>query len=424
VVDTVIIGYPFFREARHLRLRRQREARASRVGAVAQRRAVARGDRAYITFYLKHFPAAGGPLVGGTSLAVDGLATGLVQSGARVTVLCEGAARSTVTAQAGYTIECFPNHERYRTFTLAPELQRYAAERLAQRRGLCLINGIFHPGAYSMGRLLYRLGVPYVAVPHDPYDRAIFGSNAHLKWPYWYLFERTLLSRARAVQVLDIRHAACLRRLGIDTPCIETPNGVTPDAAPAESQLRWRAPRDPVRVVFLGRMDAYNKGLDLLLKAFARVRGSADISLTVQGPDWGDRARLAQQAAAERIADRVTLREPDYQRSPVSIIGDHDIFCLPSRFEGFGLAALEAMLAARVLLVSEGAGIARHVRASRCGLTIAPTVAGIENGLQALLRLQPAWQEMGMSGRRYAFANLQWKNIGAAALDRYARLLE
>src|SRR5689334_23887991 len=35
-----------------------------------------------------------------------------------------------------------------------------------------------------------------------------------------------------------------------------------------------------------------------------------------------------------------------------------------SRFEGFGLAALEAMLAGRVLLVSERAGIARQDRKS------------------------------------------------------------
>ena len=398
-------------------------ATVSHVGAgAASRRAIARGQRTHITFYLKHFPATGGPLVGGTSLAVDGLAAGLVQSGAQVTVLCEGAARSTVTAQAGYTIECFPNYERYRTFTLAPELQRYAAERLARRRGLCLVNGIFHPGAYSMGRLLSRLGVPYVAVPHGAYDPAIFVRNPHLKWPYWYLFERRFLRQARAVQLLDIEHAAALRRLGVETPCFETPNGVMPDAVPVDSELQWGSHEKPVRLMSLGRIDAHTKGLDLLLAAFARVNDQVDMKLTVQGPDGGDRAQLEKQAANAMLSDRVEFREPEYGRS-FRIIGEHDIFCLPSRFEGFGLAALEAMLAARVLLVSEGAGIARHVRASRCGLTVTPTVAGIENGLQALLRLQPAWQEMGMSGRRYALTNLQWKNIAAAALDRYARLL-
>lgn len=377
----------------------------------------------HVMLYLKHFPATGAPLIGGTSTAVDGLASGLSQNGAEVTVLCEGTERSSMKTGAGYTIECFANGERYRSFALSSELRRYTTEPPGARRGLCLVNGMFHPAAYAMGRLLHDHGVPYVAVPHDPYDRAMFGSNAHLKWPYWYLFERRLLRRARAVQVLDIRHAACLRRLGVETPCIETPNGVAPEAALPESELRWRAPGEPVRVMFLGRIDAYNKGLDFLLEAFARVSAQGDVRLTVQGPDWGDRARLEQQAAGEQIADRVEFRGPDYARSSAQIIGEHDIFCLTSRFEGFGLSALEAMLAGRVLLVSEGAGIARHVRASRCGLTVPPTVAGIEKGLHALLRLRPAWQEMGLAGRRYALANLQWKNIAAAALKHYAQLL-
>jgi glycosyltransferase involved in cell wall biosynthesis len=378
----------------------------------------------HVMLHLKHFPASGAPVTGGTAIAVDGFAAGLVENGAQVTVLCEGPRRSSVKTATGYTIECFVNRKRYRTFTLAPELQRHVAGQLASKRGLCLVNGMFHPGAYAMGRWLHRHGVPYVVAPHDPYDRAMFSRNAHLKWPYWYLFERRLLKQAQAIQVLDMQHAACLRRLGIDTAVIETPNGVAVDGVATESQLRWRDPQEPVHLVFLGRIDAYNKGLDILLDAFTRVSRQADVRLTVQGPDWGDRPCLEKQATASMITDRVAFRGPDYERSSPRIIGGHDVFCLPSRFEGFGLAALEAMVAARVLLVSERAGIARHVQASGCGVTVPPTVAGVEAGLYALLQRRAEWREMGLSGRRYALANLQWKNIAAAALDRYERLLD
>lgn len=376
-----------------------------------------------VTLYLKHFPAAGAPLNDGTSTAVGGLAAGLAENGAQVTVLCEGAARSSVRTDAGYAVECFDNRRPYRTFALAPGLKRYVADHLAPRRALCLVNGMFHPGVYAMGGWLRRHGVPYVVAPHDPYDRVVFRRNGHLKWPYWYLFERRLLRRASAVQVLDMKHAACLRRLGVGTRVIETLNGVADDRVPAESELRWRGPEEAARVVFLGRIDAYNKGLDVLVGAFPSVAALVDARLTVQGPDWGDRARLEQQAAAGMAAGKVAFLGPDYARSSPQIIGEHDIFCLPSRFEGFGLAALEAMLAARVLLVSERAGIARHVQQSGCGIVVEPTAAGVAEGLLALLRRRAEWRAMGLAGRRYALANLQWKSIAAAALRQYERLV-
>lgn len=376
-----------------------------------------------VSLYLKHFPAAGKPLNDGTSTAVGGLAAGLVENGARVTVLCEGRERSSVRTAHGYAVECFPNDRPFRTFSLSPGLERYVADELAPRRGVCLVNGMFNPPVYAMARCLRRNGVPYVVVPHDPYDPAVFRRNPHLKWPYWFLFERRLLRRAGAVQVLDAKHGASLRQLGVATHVIETENGIAPSSVPAESDLEWRPVEEPARFMFLGRIDAYNKGLDVLIDAFLQIAARVNARLTLQGPDWGDRARLMKRANGSAAAGRVRFLDPDYGQPSPRLIAGHDVFCLTSRFEGFGLSALEAMLAGRVLLVSERAGIARHVHASECGIAVEPTVTGIGKGLLALIERRAEWREMGLAGRRYALANLQWKNIAADALAQYHRLV-
>jgi glycosyltransferase involved in cell wall biosynthesis len=375
-----------------------------------------------VMLYLKHFPPTG-PVNDGTSTAVDGLASGLAENGARVTVLCEGPARKSVKNGRGYGIECFANPRPFRTFALSPGLERYIAERTAARRSVCLINGMFNPPVYAMARCLRRHGVPYVMVPHDPYDPVVFRRNPHLKWPYWYLFERRLLRQASAIQVMDERHGAWLPGLGVDTHVIHAENGIAPASVPLEEELAWRAMDEPARLMFLGRIDAYNKGLDTLVDAFALVALRADVRLTVQGPDWGDRARLEKRAAGATGAAWVRFLPPDYERASPRLIAEHDVFCLPSRFEGFGLAALEAMLAGRVLLISERAGIARHIQASDCGVTVEPTTAGVTKGLFTLLKRRAEWREMGLAGRRYALANLQWKSIAADALAEYERLV-
>lgn len=374
-----------------------------------------------LAIYLRHFPAGGKP-VNGTTVAVAGLASGLAENGVRTTILCEGDARRSLQGAHGYAVECFERGAARGRFALAPGLADYVAGRLAWRSALCLLNGMFHPGVYAMSRCLRRHGVRYVAVPHDPYEPAVFRRNAHLKWPYWFLFERRMLAQAGAVQVLDARHGECLRRLGVRTPVIETENGVDLECVPPESRLRWRDAGSPARIAFLGRLDAYNKGLDILLEAFARVRARGGARLTLQGPDWGDRAALERQARRSGIADAVEFLAPDYASSSPELLAAHDLFCLPSRFEGFGLAALEAMLAARVLLVSERAGIARHVEASGCGVAVAPTVEGVLGGLDALLRRRGRWREMGLAGRRHALEHLRWGRIAADLLRAYRTL--
>ncbi|NJN86710.1 MAG: glycosyltransferase [Leptolyngbyaceae cyanobacterium SL_7_1] len=373
--------------------------------------------------YLRHFPPQGDRFNEGLTKAVHGLASGLVECGASVTVLCEASATETSVHQsaAGYKIHCFVQPIQHRpSFTLSPELRQFL--RQLDRPSLVILNGILHPSVYAMSRLLRRQKVPYIIAPHDPYNPAIFKKNAHLKLPYWYLLEKRMLNRARAVQVLDPRHEQWLRQLGVHSAVIATPNGFATEDVVVEAEA-GAIDRDPVRLFFLGRIETYNKGLDLLLDAFAQVKQQHPVQLTLQGPDWGDRATLEAQAAQLGMAEHVTFLPPDYDKSPALLAAHHDIFCIPSRFEGFSMAALEAMLAGRVLLVSEIAGIAPYVQASDCGVVVQPTVEGIRQGIGELLQRRSQWHAMGQRGRWYALEHLQWDKIAATALKHYQQLV-
>jgi glycosyltransferase involved in cell wall biosynthesis len=204
----------------------------------------------------------------------------------------------------------------------------------------------------------------------------------------------------------------------VRTPVISTWNGFAPeDICPADS-LGWSAETEPPKLLFLGRLDAFNKGLDLLIEAALGLDPRERAKLTIQGPDWGDAARLKSFPGASAV----TFAPPDYNKRPWQIIAEHDVFCLTSRFEGFGLSALEAMLAARVLIVPEVAGIAPHVRAAGCGVVIEPNVDAIRAGLNQLLAERPRWKKMGLAGREYAMKNLEWGRIARQAIEDYRKL--
>ena len=373
----------------------------------------------HVQLYLPEFPAQGAPLRSGTIRAVHGLASALAKQGVGVTVLCEGRRPGTHSAPEGFEIRCFPGVPGTLRHALSSALSRYIRE--CEDPGVIVLNGIFNPGVLALARACRSRGVAHVVAPHDPYNPAIFAKRRYLKLPYWYVAERPMLRAATAIQVLDLRHAQWLRSAGVETRAFEVPNGyLDEDVSPMET-LEWRLEGGP-RLLFLGRVDSYNKGLDLLLHAVRALETRPEPQLVIQGPDWGDLASMSRLASKLSLQGRVEFLPADFSRPASRIMADHDVFVLPSRFEGFGLSALEAMLAGRVLLVSEIAGIARHVDACGCGVVARPEVEEIASGLQDLLEKRPKWREMGLRGRRYALENLTWDSISRRAIECYGSL--
>jgi glycosyltransferase involved in cell wall biosynthesis len=367
--------------------------------------------------YLKHFPPQGNRLDEGTTKAVHGLATGLAAIGQSVTVLCEWEQSSTVETPFGYRIQSFATAKPSSpSFSLSPELKAF----VVRSPGLYALNGIFHPSLFMLGRWLTKHHRPYLVAPHDPYHPQIFRKNAHLKWPYWYLLERSLLNHSAAVQVLAKPHETWLRRLKIRVPVVVVPNGFEPEDCLDLSELTWGSPTSPLKLLCLGRMDAHHKGLDLLLRGLQQVEG-IPWELLIQGRDAGDRAMLEGLVQALGLGSNVRFAGPT-PASAVSVMAAHDILCLPSRYDGFGLVALEALLTGRQVLVSQEAGIAEVVQASGAGVVVEPRPEAIAAGLVQLHRQRPQAKPLGLLGRQYVLNHLGWPAIARSAIQQYQTL--
>jgi glycosyltransferase involved in cell wall biosynthesis len=371
-------------------------------------------------FYLKHFPLHDSPCNEGVAKAVHGLATGLAELGQLVTVLSEGPVSGVRRSEFSYNICVFPAANTHPSMKLSPDLIAYVKTEIKPDDRV-ILNGIFHRSVAAFARLAKRQAIPYIVAPHDPYHPEIFQKNKLLKTVYWFLQEAPMLRSAWAVQILDARHQQYLQARGIKTRTIALPNGFDSADVVPESSLEWRSSGTP-KIYFLGRFDTYNKGLDLLVAAIAEVLKEHPVKLTLQGPEWGDREALKSQVQQLGIEAHVTFLEPDYQSSPAELAMQYDIFTVPSRFEGFSLSALEAMLAGRVIVISEVAGLAPHVEASASGLVVQPTVESIVLALGKLLECRDRWPDMGRSGRNYALNVLQWKKIAQSALESYGEI--
>ena len=82
------------------------------------------------------------------------------------------------------------------------------------------------------------------------------------------------------------------------------------------------------------------KGYDLLLEAFARLKGGERLVITGSGPEG---EHLHAQAEQLGIADRVRFTGMLDKQAIINLMQDSNAFALPSRGETFGVAYIEAM---------------------------------------------------------------------------------
>ncbi len=183
-------------------------------------------------------------------------------------------------------------------------------------------------------------------------------------------------------------------------------------------------------LLYFGRLDIFHKGLDTLLEAIAILaRGRPDIELRIAGR--GSSTEKLQAMIDELgLSKNVLLLGAVTDSERNELLATAAVQLMPSRFEGFGLAAAEAMAAGVPLIATSVGSLPEVVDAPRGGVLIPPsdaqalaaaTVKLLENG-EARESLSRTARE---SARRFswdAVADSHYRFITNIAAGRGSRI--
>lgn len=177
---------------------------------------------------------------------------------------------------------------------------------------------------------------------------------------------------------------------------LSVPNGV-PDL-PLNTLAAAKQPDGILFIGSVGRLDAM-KAHDVLLRAIAQI-DNVHVEILGEGEQ---RTALEKLAVELGIHHRVSL--PGWVEQPRDRLSHYDVFVLPSRSEGFPLAIVEAMLAARPVIATRVGSVAEAVIHGETGLLIEKNdVDGLVAALRSL-KDDPALRDrMGQHGREVAIA--------------------
>ncbi|NLE82466.1 MAG: glycosyltransferase family 4 protein [Rhodococcus sp.] len=184
---------------------------------------------------------------------------------------------------------------------------------------------------------------------------------------------------------------------------------------------RERAPRSgPPRLLYVGRLE-YEKGVQDAIAALPRIRRShpgTTLSIAGEGTqfEW-----LSELARTHRVARSVTfLGNLDH----IELLGwlhGADAIVLPSRYEPFGIIALESAAAGAPLVTSTAGGLGEAVVDGVTGVSFAPgDVAGLTSAVREVLDDPAAATVRAEAARARLTSDFDWHKVADDTSNVYA----
>lgn len=206
---------------------------------------------------------------------------------------------------------------------------------------------------------------------------------------------------------------------------------------PEESRRRLDLPDGPL-VLFVGRIDPV-KGIDTLFDGFKRLIDSRDWDGSepklvfiggIIDPENGedgmdaDLRRVKEQADALGIGDRILFRGSQPRELLPHYYSAVDVCTVPSRYESFGLVAVEAMACGTPIVASRVGGLQFTIRDGQSGLLVPHSdPVALSDALERVLTDVDLYSLM-QAGARRAAIRYSWQMVTSSVVDVYQQLVD
>jgi len=188
-------------------------------------------------------------------------------------------------------------------------------------------------------------------------------------------------------------------------------NGVDPaELADAASQ-----PAPAGRYILTVSACKEQKGLDVLVRAAALLPRSDPEVRTVIVGEGHLRESLEELAVALGVRDRIDFLGRTNRRQVSALLRGCEVFVLPSRFETFGIALVEALACGKPVVATRVGGIPEIVEHCRTGLLVEPDrPEALAAALGELLRNRELRQRLAARGAEQVQRHFRYDATGAA----------
>ncbi|HVY13415.1 MAG TPA: glycosyltransferase [Alphaproteobacteria bacterium] len=238
-------------------------------------------------------------------------------------------------------------------FTFAIEFIRVARD---VKPAIVHLHGSF---AGFIGRLLALLACPRAKVIYCAHGWAFLREAPRWQNEFLAHIEKFLVFITHKIICISRYEFDAARRIGLPSEKLALiVNGIAPLAEAVE-----KPPRDQKIFLFVGRLDK-QKGFDLLLNAL-RLIDKPDFTVKVAGGAVLDNPQYALPSCIQLLG-----WVPRHRLAP--LYAEASALIMPSRWEGFGFSAVEAMSCGTPVLASHAGALPEIVKNGQTGILLDP----------------------------------------------------
>lgn len=242
-----------------------------------------------------------------------------------------------------------------------------------------VFEGIYFKEYISFSKGLRKEHIPYVIIPRGSMTYQAMHNHAWLKkWIAHKLWFNSFINHAWRIQYLTQQEA------DDSTKLFKTPYFIVPNGFNSPSVFKTSFCSKGVKALFIGRLDIYHKGIDLLLDAITLVHAelhNAGFFLNIYGPKKYDYERIKNEIEERGLNDVARVNDEISGKEKEQVILDSDIFIMTSRFEGHPMGLIEALAYGLPCIVTPGTNMYEEVNKADVGWVCEGKVESIKKAL-------------------------------------------
>lgn len=229
---------------------------------------------------------------------------------------------------------------------------------------LVVFEGFYRMPFVTFGRELRRNGIPYIVVPRCSLTNSAQSTKSFKKKVANKIFFERFTQKALCIQYLseDERNTSSPKW---NKRSIIVPNGID-----LPQVYKENFSSEGINAIFVGRLNAFHKGLDILLEACSKVKQELEKSnfhLILYGEKCRDYEALSQYVLSHQLESIISFGGLILGEEKKNCILSADLHIMTSRFEGLPMAMIETLAYGLPALVTPGTNMQKEVVTNNAG---------------------------------------------------------